>query len=134
MIYHKVILEISNTKVCLIITDRFDISVEKFPLLKTFIYRNPRAKIDDIMDSMAYTCKIEMRLGVQNKYYIMLRPGIKNSEIAHESFHLALRILGVSDIVIGEEIYAYLIQETCEKIEKEIIKYRNKKVVPEPRP
>ena len=127
MIYHKAILEIGNTKVCLIITDRFDISVDNFPLLRTFIYRNPKEKIDDIMDSIAYTCKIEMRLGVQNKYYIMLRPGIKNSEIAHESFHLALRILGVSDIINGEEIYAYMIQEAYEKIEKQIIKYRDEK-------
>jgi hypothetical protein len=127
MIYHKVILDIGNVKVCLIITNSFEKSVDEFPLLKTFIYRNPKEKIEDIMDSMAYACKLVMRIGIKDKYYIMVRPGIKNSEIAHESFHLVLRILGVSDILSGEEIYAYLIQESYEKIEEQIIKYRNEK-------
>ena len=127
MIYHKVILEISNYKVCLIITNNFEKSIVEFPLLKTFIYSNPKEKIEDIMDSMAYTCKIEMRMGIRDKYYIMMRPEIKNSEIAHESFHFALRILGGEWILRDEEIYAYLIQESYEKIEEQIIKYRNEK-------
>jgi len=134
MIYHKVILKIANAKVCLIITNRFEKSIDRFPLLKTFIHNNPKEKIDEIMDSMAYTCKIQMRMGMNNKYYIMARPGIKSSEIAHESFHLALRVLGINDILSGEEIYAYFIQEAYEKIEKQIIKYRNKEIIPEPRP
>jgi hypothetical protein len=130
MIYQKVILNISpdelNWKVCLIITNNFEKSVDEFPLLRTFIYSNPKERIEDIMDSMAYTCKIEMRIGIRDKYYIMVRPEISNSEIAHESFHLALRVLGISDILNGEEIYAYLIQESYEKIEEQIIKYRHK--------
>jgi len=134
MIYHKVILEIGNVKVCLIITDNFEKSVEEFPLLKTFIYSNPKETIEDIMDSIAYNCKLIMRIGIKDKYYIMMRPGIKNSEIAHEMFHFVLRLLGVSDILSGEEIYAYLIQESYEKIEEQIIKYKNKKTIPEPRP
>lgn len=127
MIYHKVILEISNYKVCLIITNNFEKSIVEFPLLKTFIYSNPKEKIEDIMDSMAYTCKIEMRMGIRDKYYIMMRPEIKNSEIAHESFHFALRILGGEWILRDEEIYAYLIQETFKKIEEQIIKTRELK-------
>ena len=101
-----------------------------FPLLKTFIYNNSKEKIEDILDSMAYTCKIEMRIGIKDKYYIMMRPGISNSCIAHESFHLVLRILGIYHTANGalmgngEEIYAYLIQETYEKIEEQIIKYK----------
>lgn len=126
MIYHKVILKISNIKVCLIITDYFEKSVNEFPLLKTFIYRNPKEKIKEIMDSMAYTCKIEMRIGLKDKYYIMTRPRISNSEIAHETFHFVLRMLGVRDILSGEEVYAYLVQEVYEKIEEQIIKYNEK--------
>ena len=125
MIYHKVILEISNVKVCLIITDRFDKSISDFPLLKTFIYNNSKEKIDDIMDSIAYTCKLEMRSSIKDKYYIMMRPGIRNCDIAHESFHLALRILGFKSITDGEEIYAYMIQDIYEKIEEQIIKYNS---------
>lgn len=128
MIYHKVILEIGDfhyVKICLIITNSFEKSIEDFPLLKTFIYKNPKEKIEDILDSMAYTCKLTMRIGLSDKYYMMIRPEISNSEIAHEVFHLILRILGVSDILSGEEVYAYLIQESYEKIEEQIIKYKN---------
>lgn len=127
MIYHKVILKVSNTKVCLIITEYFEKSINDFHLLKAFIYRLSKEKQNDIMDSMAYTCKIIIRAGLKDKYYIMMRPEISNSEIAHESFHFVLRFLGVSDILSGEEIYAYMIQEVYEKLEEQIIKYRNEK-------
>lgn len=129
MIYHKVILNIDNVKVRLIITDRFERSIKDFPLLKAFIYKKPKEKIEEIMDSMAYTCKLDMIFSIKDKYYMMMRPKISNSEIAHESFHLILRLLGVSNILSAEEIYAYLIQETFEKIEEQIIKYRNKEII-----
>ena len=138
MIYHKVILNINFTKVRLIITDNFEKSIEDFPLLRSFIYRLPEKKIEGIMDSVAYTCKIDTRV-INDKYFMMARPGIRNSEIAHEAFHLVLRILGIRHTANGalmgngEEIYAYMIQEAYEKIEKQIIKYRNKEVIPEPR-
>jgi len=127
MIYHKVILKVSSVKFCLIITDNFEKSIKEFPLLRKFIYGLSKEKIEGIIDSMAYTCKIEMRMGLKDRYYMMMRPRIKNSEIAHEVFHFILRMLGVRDILSGEEIYAYLIQETFEKIEEQIIKYRNEK-------
>lgn len=133
MIYHKVILKISNEKVYLIITDRFERIINNFPLLRTFISKLPEKKIKEIMDSMAYACKLDTRL-MNDKYYIMMRPEIKNSSIAHESFHLVLRMLGGKWILRNEEKYAYLIQEIYEKIEEQIIKYRNKGIIPEPRP
>lgn len=125
MIYHKLILSIGATKICLIITDRFERSIDDFPLLRTFISKLPKEKIEEIMDSVAYACKINTRL-INDKYFMMMRPGIKNFELAHESFHLALRILGGEWILKDEEKYAYLIQEIYEKLEKQIIKYKDK--------
>lgn len=135
MIYHKVILNISNIKVYLIITDRFERSIKDFPLLKAFIYKKPKEEIEEIMDSMTYTCKLDMIFGIKDKYYMMMRPEIINPEIAHESFHLVLRILGIYHTANGalmgngEEIYAYMIQVIYEKIEEQIIKYRNKEII-----
>jgi hypothetical protein len=73
-----------------------------------------------IYTSAGTTVKLTKRLG-NALYYVVLKRDVDTSIIAHEAFHLVMRIMGgernmnriIND---NEEEYAYLLQESFRKI------------------
>ena len=111
-------IEVEGVNVVILISSSFPTVIKKFAVLSAFVNKLSLREQEVIMNGTASTCQIRMKYGIPDRYYMLFKPiALTNHQyVAHEAFHLALRILGRTKIMAQEEKYAYLIQQIYEKI------------------